>query len=77
MNRAEKEEYLREYAILKHQGKAFFPYAVLKDSVMAAIVLAVIIANAVTNEGESTWYEGLQLLAVYLVLALAFFFATQ
>jgi Ca2+:H+ antiporter len=40
-------------------------------------VLAVIIANQVTNEGESTWYEGLQLLAVYLVLALAFFFATQ
>jgi len=32
----------------------------------------VIIANQVTNEGESTWYEGLQLLAVYLVLALAF-----
>jgi Ca2+:H+ antiporter len=44
---------------------------------LGAIVLAVIIANAVTNEGESTWYEGLQLLAVYLVLALAFFFATQ
>jgi Ca2+/H+ antiporter len=26
----------------------------------------------VTNEGESTWYEGLQLLSVYLVLAIAF-----
>jgi Ca2+:H+ antiporter len=44
---------------------------------LGALLLAVIIANAVTNEGESTWYEGLQLLAVYLVLALAFFFATQ
>jgi Ca2+:H+ antiporter len=44
---------------------------------LGAIVLAVIIANQVTNEGESTWYEGLQLLAVYLVLALAFFFATR
>ncbi len=44
---------------------------------LGAIILAVIIANQVTNEGESTWYEGLQLLAVYLVLALAFFFATQ
>jgi menaquinol-cytochrome c reductase cytochrome b/c subunit len=44
---AEKEQYLREYQILKGQGKAFFPYAVLKDSVMAAIVLAVIISMAV------------------------------
>ena len=44
---------------------------------VGAILLAVIIANQVTNEGESTWYEGLQLLAVYLVLALAFFFATR
>jgi Ca2+:H+ antiporter len=44
---------------------------------LGALVLAVIIANQVTNEGESTWYEGLQLLAVYLVLALAFFFATR
>ena len=44
---------------------------------LGALVLAVLIANQVTNEGESTWYEGVQLLAVYLVLALAFFFATQ
>src|SRR5438045_1920998 len=44
---------------------------------LGALVLAVLIANQVTNEGESTWYEGIQLLAVYLVLALAFFFATQ
>src|SRR3989440_1647594 len=43
MNAKEKEQYLREYYILKNQGKPFFPYAVLKDSVMAAIVLVVII----------------------------------
>ena len=42
---------------------------------LGAILLAVIIANQVTNEGESTWFEGLQLLAVYLVFALAFYFA--
>ena len=35
---------------------------------------AILIANQVTQEGESTWFEGLQLLAVYLVLALVFFF---
>jgi menaquinol-cytochrome c reductase cytochrome b/c subunit len=42
MNQAEKETYLREYSILKNQGKPFFPYAVAKDSIMAAIVLIVI-----------------------------------
>jgi menaquinol-cytochrome c reductase cytochrome b/c subunit len=47
VNARDKEQYLREYQILKSQGKPFFPYAVLKDSVMAAIVLAVIIAMAV------------------------------
>jgi menaquinol-cytochrome c reductase cytochrome b/c subunit len=43
VNQAEKELYLREYSILKNQGKPFFPYAVAKDGVMAAIVLLVII----------------------------------
>ena len=43
MNRREKEEYLREYAILKSQGKPFFPYAVAKDGAMACVVLLVII----------------------------------
>jgi Ca2+:H+ antiporter len=42
---------------------------------LAGILLAIVIANQVTQEGESTWYEGLQLLAVYLVLAIAFGFA--
>ena len=43
MNQAEKEEYLREYSILKNEGKPFFPYAVTKDAVMACIVMFVII----------------------------------
>jgi menaquinol-cytochrome c reductase cytochrome b/c subunit len=47
MNSKDKEQYLREYQILKRQGKPFFPYAVLKDSAMAVITLGVIIALAV------------------------------
>jgi ubiquinol-cytochrome c reductase cytochrome b subunit/menaquinol-cytochrome c reductase cytochrome b/c subunit len=43
VNQAEKEAYLREYSILKNQGKPFFPYAVAKDSLMAVIVMAVIV----------------------------------
>ena len=42
MNQAEKEQYLREYALLKNEGKPFFPYAVAKDSLMAVIVMIVI-----------------------------------
>jgi menaquinol-cytochrome c reductase cytochrome b/c subunit len=43
MNQAEKEQYLRDYAILKSQGKPFFPYAVAKDSIMAVVVMITII----------------------------------
>jgi ubiquinol-cytochrome c reductase cytochrome b subunit/menaquinol-cytochrome c reductase cytochrome b/c subunit len=43
MNQAEKEQYLRDYSILKNQGKPFFPYIVAKDSWMAVVVMAVII----------------------------------
>jgi Ca2+:H+ antiporter len=42
---------------------------------LGGILLAIMIANHVTNEGESTWYEGVQLLAVYLVLGIAFLVA--
>src|SRR5256885_9270992 len=43
MNKREKEQSLREYSILKAQGKPFFPYAILKDGTMAMITLIVII----------------------------------
>jgi Ca2+:H+ antiporter len=41
---------------------------------LGAIMLAILIANQVTHEGESTWFEGVQLLSVYLVLGIVFFF---
>ena len=52
MNQAQKEAYLREYSILKNEGKPFFPYAVAKDGTMAAIVLAVIIFLALMFGAE-------------------------
>jgi menaquinol-cytochrome c reductase cytochrome b/c subunit len=52
MNQAEKEAYLREYSILKNEGKPFFPYAVAKDSVMALIVMAVIVFLALLFGAE-------------------------
>jgi Ca2+:H+ antiporter len=42
---------------------------------LGAILMAILIANYVTQDGESTWFEGVQLLAVYFVFGLAFYFA--
>lgn len=39
-----------------------------------AIFSAVIIAGHVSSDGESNWFEGVQLLAVYAVLGITFFF---
>jgi menaquinol-cytochrome c reductase cytochrome b/c subunit len=52
MNAREKEEYLREYSILKSQGKPFFPYAVAKDSIMACVVMASIIGMSLLFGAE-------------------------
>ena len=52
MNQREKEEYLREYSILKSQGKPFFPYAVAKDAAMACVVMAVIITMSLVLGAE-------------------------
>jgi menaquinol-cytochrome c reductase cytochrome b/c subunit len=52
VNKREKEEYLREYSVLKAEGKPFFPYAVAKDAVMACLVLAVIITLSLVLGAE-------------------------
>jgi cytochrome c2 len=52
VNQREKEQYLREYAVLKSQGKPFFPYAVAKDSVMAVIVMISIITMSLVLGAE-------------------------
>jgi menaquinol-cytochrome c reductase cytochrome b/c subunit len=52
VNKREKEAYLREYSVLKAQGKPFFPYAVAKDSVMAAFVIGIIVFMSLTLGAE-------------------------
>ncbi|HEX3242709.1 MAG TPA: c-type cytochrome [Solirubrobacterales bacterium] len=52
MRPSEKQAYLQEYELLKKKGKPFFPYAVLKDSVMAVVVVVVIIAMAIILGAE-------------------------
>jgi Ca2+:H+ antiporter len=52
-----------------------FPMSLVFNGLeLGAIFLAILIAQAVTHEGESTWFEGFQLLSVYLVLGLTFYF---
>lgn len=52
MNRAEKEEYLRDYEVLKKKGKPFMPYAILKDSAMMLVVVLVIAAMSLILGAE-------------------------
>jgi Ca2+:H+ antiporter len=42
---------------------------------LVGVLLAILVANFVVNEGESTWFEGLQLLALYAVMGVVFFYA--
>jgi Ca2+:H+ antiporter len=52
-----------------------FPMSLVFNGLeLGAIFLAILIAQAVTHEGESTWFEGFQLLSVYVVLGLTFYF---
>ena len=55
-------------------GPSPMPF-VLNGFELAAVLIAVTIANQVTQEGESNWHEGVLLLAVYVVFGLAFAFA--
>jgi Ca2+:H+ antiporter len=41
---------------------------------VVAVLVTILIANAITRDGESNWFEGVQLLSAYAILAVAFFF---
>ena len=48
MNKQEKEQYLREYNLIKQEtGHPFFPYTIWKDGVVACVVLGIIILMAI------------------------------
>jgi ubiquinol-cytochrome c reductase cytochrome b subunit/menaquinol-cytochrome c reductase cytochrome b/c subunit len=52
VNKVEKEAYLREYSLLKAQGKPFFPYAVAKDGLMGCVVIGSIIVLSIVLGAE-------------------------
>jgi Ca2+:H+ antiporter len=52
-----------------------FPMALVFNGFeLVSVLLAVMIAMHVASDGESNWFEGVQLLQVYAVLAIVFFF---
>lgn len=41
---------------------------------LVSMILSVFIVNSIIEDGESNWFEGLQLLIAYFIIAVAFFF---
>jgi Ca2+:H+ antiporter len=51
----------------------FTPMSIIfNEFELISLVVAVLIANRVAGDGESNWLEGLQLIAVYAIIALSF-----
>jgi Ca2+:H+ antiporter len=42
---------------------------------LAALLAAGLVATSLVSDGESTWFEGLQLIAVYAVIGIVFYAA--
>jgi len=52
----------------------FSPMSIIFNAFeLFALIFSVLIANRVANDGESNWMEGVQLIAVYLIIAASFF----
>lgn len=52
----------------EHMDLLFTPFEVV------AMVLTIVVIRNLTSDGRSTWIEGMMLLAVYLMLAIGFFY---
>jgi Ca2+:H+ antiporter len=61
---------LASWALRRPMSLVFSPLEI------AGIALAVLIVQMISADGETTWFEGAQLIAVYLILALAFYFTS-
>ena len=43
---------------------------------LVAIVAVTLVVNTIAHDGHATWFEGVMLLSVYVILAMAFFFVS-
>ena len=59
---------------VEHAGDAAGMSEVFIGVILVAIAVSVGIMAVISQDGETHWMEGVQLLAVYAILAVAFFF---
>jgi len=53
---------------------AFTPMSIIFNVFeLVALIFSVLIANRLASDGESNWLEGVQLIAIYIIIAAAFF----
>ena len=50
MNRGQREYYKRDYDVAKAEGKPFFPYAVVKDLLIATLAIGLVIVLAIWQQ---------------------------
>ena len=50
---------------------------VFTKGLVLAVILAILITGQVASDGRSDWLKGTQLLAVYLILGVAFFLTPE
>jgi Ca2+:H+ antiporter len=58
----------------------FFPHQLNLEFTLpevAAVVFAVFVTDQIAGDGESTWLEGVQLLALYIIIGLLFFYLPE
>ncbi len=56
-------------------GNAAEHYVAVNGYELAALVSVALIVPILVSDGESTWFEGFQLISIYLVLGIVFYFA--
>jgi Ca2+:H+ antiporter len=42
-----------------------------------AVLLAVLLSAVIAGDGKSNWYKGVQLITLYLLIALVFYFVPE
>lgn len=60
--------------VLVFLSQLFKPMSIIfNEFELISLIVSVFIANRVASDGESNWLEGIQLIAVYVIIAMAFF----
>ena len=56
--------------------EGFFNILAFNPGLVLAVFLSILITGQIAGDGESNWLKGVQLLAVYVILEVVFFFSS-